>query len=236
MNDEATTQPADVGQLDRHVRPTLEESLGRYWDAAYAEGREGRAHDTENGEAQQALNDIMAAVAEMIDAAHAADVDILAEYSRQDGRREWVDVGTWLRPGEVVAHMDDPRPCEGLCFTHPKRATGEQAMQLEVKIDQEAVQQQVVQAIMNSAIGAQIQKAITEALTKTTGSFGDYRTLVERAVQDAVMQEVRNLANSLILEKREAIRAQLAEKLTDETIGSMTGVLWGKLEEAMRRA
>lgn len=36
--------------------------------------------------------------------------DILAEYSRTDGRREWVTVGKWLRPGEVVAHMDDPRP------------------------------------------------------------------------------------------------------------------------------
>lgn len=38
------------------------------------------------------------------------DVDILAEYSRTDGRREWVNVGVWLRPGEVVAHMADPRP------------------------------------------------------------------------------------------------------------------------------
>ena len=39
----------------------------------------------------------------------ADDVDILAEYSRQDGRREWVNVGVWLRPGEVVLHTDDPR-------------------------------------------------------------------------------------------------------------------------------
>ena len=28
------------------------------------------------------------------------DVDILAEYGRTDGRREWVSVGVWLRPGE----------------------------------------------------------------------------------------------------------------------------------------
>jgi hypothetical protein len=38
------------------------------------------------------------------------DVDVLASYSRTDGRREWVNVGTWLRPGEVVARMADPRP------------------------------------------------------------------------------------------------------------------------------
>ena len=41
--------------------------------------------------------------------AAAAEVDILAAYSRTDGRREWVSVGTWLRHGEVVAHMVDPR-------------------------------------------------------------------------------------------------------------------------------
>lgn len=48
------------------------------------------------------------------------DVDILAAYSRTDGRREWVSVGTWLRPGEVVAHMDDPRPNASL--SRPQQA------------------------------------------------------------------------------------------------------------------
>ena len=39
-----------------------------------------------------------------------AEAEVLAEYGRDDGRREWVNVGVWLRPGEVVAHMADPRP------------------------------------------------------------------------------------------------------------------------------
>jgi hypothetical protein len=30
--------------------------------------------------------------------------DILATYSRTDGRREWVTVGCWLRPGEEIVH------------------------------------------------------------------------------------------------------------------------------------
>lgn len=50
----------------------------------------------------------IAALRAALDAA--ADVDILASYSRTDGRREWVNVGVWLRRGEVVAHMADPRP------------------------------------------------------------------------------------------------------------------------------
>lgn len=33
------------------------------------------------------------------------EMDILATYSRNDGRREWVNVGTWLHHGEVVVHM-----------------------------------------------------------------------------------------------------------------------------------
>lgn len=52
----------------------------------------------------------IAALRAALDASADDEADILAEYSRTDGRREWVTVGTWLRPGEVVAHMDDPRP------------------------------------------------------------------------------------------------------------------------------
>lgn len=48
------------------------------------------------------------AVREML-AQEPADIDILAAYSRTDGHREWVNVGTWLRKGEVIAQMDDPR-------------------------------------------------------------------------------------------------------------------------------
>lgn len=34
------------------------ELLGAYYDAAYAEGREGRSHDTVDGAAQRALNNL----------------------------------------------------------------------------------------------------------------------------------------------------------------------------------
>ena len=35
--------------------------------------------------------------------------DVLAKYAGKDGRRDWVSVGTWLHPGEVILHTDDPR-------------------------------------------------------------------------------------------------------------------------------
>ena len=31
--------------------------------------------------------------------------DVLAEYSRTDGRREWVSLGTWLLPGDAVVQI-----------------------------------------------------------------------------------------------------------------------------------
>lgn len=41
--------------------PSLAEALDAWWEAAVAEGREGRTHDTEGGAAQRALQDIWAA-------------------------------------------------------------------------------------------------------------------------------------------------------------------------------
>jgi tetraacyldisaccharide-1-P 4'-kinase len=98
-------------------------------------------------------------------------------------------------------------------------------MQIEVKIDQDAVQQQVVQAIMNSAIGSNIQKFISEALTKS-GSYPDHRTMVQKAVDSAVSSQLTQIANDLIATKKDAIRAQMLDLLTDDVIGKMCGAAW----------
>lgn len=39
-----------------------------------------------------------------------ASADILAEHSGSKESREWHSVGCWLRPGEVLAHMDRVAP------------------------------------------------------------------------------------------------------------------------------
>lgn len=46
----------------------LDELLIAYWDAAYAEGKEGRDHDTEDGVAQRTLSAIYEEVAAMVKA------------------------------------------------------------------------------------------------------------------------------------------------------------------------
>ena len=58
-------QPLAV-PLERPVRPDLADALAAYWDAAYAEGRDGRTHDTEDGAAQRALNSVHDAVRDLL--------------------------------------------------------------------------------------------------------------------------------------------------------------------------
>lgn len=35
-----------------------------------------------------------------------ADADVLYQYGRDDGRREWAVVETWIRRGDIVVRMD----------------------------------------------------------------------------------------------------------------------------------
>jgi hypothetical protein len=44
----------------------LQELLDRYWQLAYAEGRENRQHDTENGDAQECRSAISSSFADLV--------------------------------------------------------------------------------------------------------------------------------------------------------------------------
>lgn len=44
----------DAGPYEK----ALEKLIGEYWTLAYNEGKEGRDHDTENGDAQRVLHEI----------------------------------------------------------------------------------------------------------------------------------------------------------------------------------
>lgn len=109
-------------------------------------------------------------------------------------------------------------------------------MQIEVKIDQQAVEQQLVQAIMNASIGAQVQKALTEALTKAEGPWDDRKTLVERAVSGALQDELRRQAADIVTAKREEIRARLTEKLTDDLVDDMVSSLWEVMRGRLKQS
>lgn len=47
--------------------------------------------------------------ARAIEAAVLPELDVLCEYTGQNGMREWNDVGAWLRPGECIAVVTAPK-------------------------------------------------------------------------------------------------------------------------------
>lgn len=111
-----TKPPAAMGPVDAPVGPTLEEALGTYWDAAYAEGREGRDHDTELGDAQRALTDIMSAVAALVDAERERWTYLLGRWVVEAESESGPEAAAWLQRAidrlgpNVEVHRQDPAP------------------------------------------------------------------------------------------------------------------------------
>jgi hypothetical protein len=107
-------------------------------------------------------------------------------------------------------------------------------MQVELKIDADAVQQKLVDSLIQSGIGTQIEKAISELLKKEFGSWDNRMTLVQSAVHEALRNELARLARELVEERRGALKLQIAEKLNDEVFSQMTGaavaIMLGKLK------
>ena len=95
-------------------------------------------------------------------------------------------------------------------------------MQVELKIDAEAVQQKLVDSLIQSGVGKQIEKAINEILTKEFGSWNDRQTLVQAAVHEALRNELAKIAREAIEERRESLKSQVAAQLTDEVFSKMT--------------
>ena len=68
----------------------LNELLGEYWDAAHAEGRENRSHDTKECRAMKALLAVKVFVADEVEQAHLvgqADADVDPSYSKSRAYR-----------------------------------------------------------------------------------------------------------------------------------------------------
>lgn len=98
-------------------------------------------------------------------------------------------------------------------------------MEINVNIDKDAVEQQVVNAIMASAIGEQLQVAINKALTTAGPGYGG-KTLVATVVDQVLLEKIREIANQIIESKKEEMRTQIANTLTDEVISKMSTAVW----------
>ena len=97
-------------------------------------------------------------------------------------------------------------------------------MDLNVSIDKVAIEQQVVRAITESAIGQNIEKAINKALTVPKG-YGS-GTLVEEAVQQVVSQEIRIAIGNALRDNEEFkkhVHVLVVEMTTDDVLRAIIG-------------
>ena len=102
-------------------------------------------------------------------------------------------------------------------------------MEMQINIDKDAVHAAVVQAIMNSAFGEELEKAIKSAFQQETGPWGDRKTLVQRCVDSALENEIRRAAIQAIQGKSEEIKAKVAAMITQETVNKFIEKAFEKL-------
>lgn len=86
-------------------------------------------------------------------------------------------------------------------------------MDVKVEINAEQVQQQIVKAIVDGAIGNHIEKAVNDVLSsKNSWTDNMVQSVVKYAVATIARQEIMKILEG----RREQIKDKLAERLTDE--------------------
>lgn len=104
----------------------------------------------------------------------------------------------------------------------------------EVKIDAEAVQRQVSQAILDSTIGEAVRKAVQTEVGRLSSTWNN-------PLEQVVREEVKRQVTSVLQEPeneaviREAVRAALEEAVLKDLVGAAMGLLWKEVEGARSR-
>ncbi len=91
---------------------------------------------------------------------------------------------------------------------------------MEINIDTKDIQEAVVKAISDSAIGEQVTKVIQEQFTAKKNSW-DSETMMEAAISEEIRRVISLILREEIESKKEEIRALVTPMLTDEIIKDM---------------
>ena len=92
---------------------------------------------------------------------------------------------------------------------------------LKIDIDKTAVEKAVIQAVINSAIGTQMEKAIADVLAAKTGNFGMDRWL-QNAITTEIQRSISIIIRQRIEEEKEQIRAIVNRGLSDDVVLEIT--------------
>ncbi len=94
---------------------------------------------------------------------------------------------------------------------------------IKVKIDAQNVNEYVAKAILESALGAEIEKALKEVVTETCGG-GLYGS---NPLKAAIEKEVSNTIHKFIhTEYKEQIKKHIRDHITEEVLADITSKAW----------
>ena len=97
-------------------------------------------------------------------------------------------------------------------------------MDVHVDVKAEDVQSAVVKAIMDSALGASLREAVNKAVNEKKG--WNSASLIEQAVDDVLRKEISNLAQVMILERKEVLHKMVSDRLTDAALAKFVDKTW----------
>lgn len=99
------------------------------------------------------------------------------------------------------------------------------AVELNVQLDPEQINAMVSQAILQSAIGEEIRKAVEGHIRRlTTG----YDSAIGKIVEKIVNEEVRNVVG---LQFTPLVKEKVQESLTEELVGKLINKAWETLTQ-----
>ena len=104
-------------------------------------------------------------------------------------------------------------------------------MDLKIDIDKDAVERALVDAVLKSAIGEEVQKAVDKVLKSKDSNQWDSKTLIEAAVDRAVRQQLEFVISDALTPKRDVIRAAVQDKLTDDFIREWVSTCWKNIDQ-----
>lgn len=95
-------------------------------------------------------------------------------------------------------------------------------MDIKVDINAEVINKAVVDAIINSTLGVQIENAIKEELKKLSGWNYNYQKTFENVIHCEVEKLMRNLVQTQYKEMVETVvKEKLSEQFTSELVGKL---------------
>lgn len=107
---------------------------------------------------------------------------------------------------------------------------------INVNIDKDAIEAELVRAIVESSIGSAIEASIKKSLTEAVGPYHDRKTVVQRAVDEAVQQKIGFIIQGVLASREDDIKRLVEERLTNEVFCRIvTAGLEGALQKIRER-